>query len=110
MAATTFSWLTNIGSQLNEEPKVHVAKFGEYEERTPVGINSRAQKWAVKFDRTRAECLAILAFLRARNATEAFNWKTPYEEDIVVVCRKWGSNSESGYLVVTAEFEQVFEQ
>lgn len=109
MAQHTFTWLTNIGSQLKQEPKVHVTKFGEYEERVPVGINSNPQSWSVKFDRTRAQCLAILAFLKARNATEAFNWKTPYEETGTYVCRKWNSSSESGYLVVTAEFDQVFE-
>lgn len=109
MPATTFTWFPNFGSQHSVVPKVQVTKFGEYEARVPVGINNQAQKWSVKFDVERSVGIAILAFLKARGASQAFNWTNPYEEAGVYVCRQWDSVSTNGFLAISCSFEQVFE-
>lgn len=105
-----FPWLPDIDSTVSVEPSVKVTKFGDgYESRTPVGINTTGRKWPVKFTRPRAEAFQILDFLEARNATEKFTWTDPFGRTGTWVCRKWSAQSSQGYVVVSGDFEQVFE-
>jgi len=108
MAATTFTWQPEYGAQLSEEPKVNVTKFGDgYEVRAPEGINSNLQKWNLQFTASSASTPAILTFLRARNAVEAFNWTTPLNEEKVFVARKWKLTRREGHQVLSVDFEEV---
>lgn len=108
---TTFSWFPDAGAKLAEKPTVKTAKFGDgYSQRTTMGINSKPMSWSVKFTKTRSIGLLILAFLRARNGTEAFNWTNPLNEAGVYICREWDLVSNTPEVTeVSAVFEQVFE-
>lgn len=106
----TFTWLPEFESQLSEEPKVNVTKFGDgYEQRVAVGINNRAQKWTLQFTMADPDLADIVTFIRARNGLESFYWTTPMGDSITVVCRSWKSTRKQGHYVLNVEFEQVFE-
>ena len=109
--ATTFTWFPDIGAQATPKLAVSESKFGDgYSQRAPTGLNARSDTWSVTFTRPRAIGLLILAFMRARKASESFNWTTPLNEAGVYVCKKWNHSSTiPGMLTITADFEQVFE-
>lgn len=106
----TFTWLPEFESNLSEKPNVNVTKFGDgYEQRTPIGINSRAQKWSVQFTESNVAFSEVLAFVRERNAVESFDWTNPLQEQGVYVCREWRLQRKQGVNVLSMDFEQVFE-
>lgn len=110
MSKPTFTWFPEFESQLTEEPKVTVTKFGDgYESRTPMGINNSSEKWSLKFTDTNSKFPEVLAFVKARNAVESFYWKNPFGAINVYVCRKWSMTRSQGYLSINLDFEQVFE-
>ena len=51
----------------------------------------------------------MLAFIQARNASESFYWTTPFNQRKVFVCRKWNLVRKEGHIVLSMDFEQVFE-
>lgn len=106
----TFTWLPEWESQLDQEPKVTVTKFGDgYEQRVPQGINIAAEKWQLTFSESIGNFSEVLTFLRARNGVESFYWTTPLNEQRIFVCRKWTLRRKMGVNVITADFEEVFE-
>lgn len=109
--ATTFNWFPDLGSQQSVKPAVSTAQFGDgYSQRSPTGLNTLPQTWTVTFTRSRTIGLAILAFLRARKASESFNWTNPLNEAGVYICEKWSESSDQpGMIKITADFKQVFE-
>lgn len=110
MAATTFGWFPDAAAEATEEPKVTVTKLGDgYESRMANTINSSPESWSLTFTKTRTEALAIRAFLRARGASQSFNWTTPFNETGTFVCRKWKCVPDRGKLTISCTFEQVFE-
>jgi phage-related protein len=111
MADTTFTWFPDVDGDLSVKPLVEVTAFGDgYESRTAKGINTQKMVWTMVFTRARPEATAILTFVRARNAVEAFNWTNPLQELGVYVCREWKVKSmRGGNLQISLSFEQVFE-
>jgi phage-related protein len=110
MPLPTFSWSPDWESSEDSEPKVKVTKFGDgYEARVAEGMNNNPASWKLGFSRDATTIAAIRAFLKARNAIEAFNWTNPFNEAGVYVCRKWSVVRKTGVLVLQAEFQQVFE-
>lgn len=110
MTIQTFAWYPDFGSQQDCAPSVQVTKFGDgYEVRASAGLNTMPMKWSLTFTRDRVICQAILAFLRARAGVEAFVWANPLNESGKYVCRAWKMTSQVGEMVVTCDFEQVFE-
>ena len=110
MPLQTFSWKPDIESQQSCKPSVQVTKFGDgYEARLAMGINTMPMKWSLQFTKGRTEALDIVNFLRARGAVQAFNWTNPLDEAGVYVCREWKVTSKAGGLLISCEFEQVFE-
>lgn len=110
---TTFTWTPDFGLEADYKPRVRLARFGDgYEQRVGDGINTDQDKWNLTFTvRTDTETSAILAFLKARNGIEAFDW-TPAGEStaIRVVCREWHRTFDKFNLnTVTATFDRVFE-
>jgi phage-related protein len=104
-------WAPTWPVQVNREPRLHVAKFGDgYEQRTLDGINSMSTTWSLKWDmRPRAIAQAMDAYLVGL-AGAAFNFLDPQTETVVkVFCDKWQLDWEyqgkkDEYATVTAEF------
>lgn len=91
MATTTFSYTPDYNAQLSQKPRILTAQFGDgYAQDAGDGINIAPRSWQLTFStRTDAEIAPILAFLRARNGIEAFNWTDPDGVSGVFVCREW---------------------
>lgn len=109
---TTWTIAPSFATQLDEEPRVLAAQFGDgYQQRVGDGINIRARKWAVVFnDRTATERDAILAALRGENGITAFNWTDPLGYTGKFVARKWSSSLVNAVAsTVSTTFEEVFE-
>lgn len=106
-----FNFVPSWNSELDEEPKVLSAKFGDgYEQRAADGINSRLQMWNVKFENlTSANADTIIAFFRARNGVSYFTWTPPGAAEIKVIARKWKRSFPDFSHTITAMFEQVFD-
>ncbi len=107
-----FTWTPDFNSDSDETPDVTAVKFGDgYEQRTANGINSNRQTWNLTFsNRDTTEKDLLVAFLRDRGATEAFNWTPPYGSELVFVCRSWRPIPVKANLwTITAAFEQVYE-
>lgn len=111
MSKPVFQWNPDLGAQKSTKPTVYSIKFGDgYEQRIPVGINSKPHSWQVKFTRSLAEAESIGGFLEARGGVEAFTWTDPGGSVANYVCREWTqSKSSFGVCVVSGTFEQVFE-
>lgn len=106
-------WVESAGTTLNEEPRVKRARFGDgYEQRAADGINNLDQVWEYTADEV-DDVVAddMVAFLRARNGVEAFNyWPMRAGAAIRVQCAKWSrSHTGPGTSSVRATFQQVFE-
>lgn len=111
MASTTFTYTPDFGAELTEKPRVLQSKFGDgYQQRVGDGINIRPRVWALSFNtRTAAEIAPILAFLRARNGVEAFNWTDPDGNAGVFKCAEWRrSLVQYGVNNLSCTFEEVF--
>ncbi|WP_251569586.1 phage tail protein [Parasutterella muris] len=106
-----FIWAPDLGASCEEQPFVNVTKFGDgYEARVGYLINSTPKNWTVTFTTNLETHTAIKNFLRARNATENFEWKSPDGDVNRYVCRSWTTKQSSfGVYEVSATFEQVFE-
>lgn len=111
MSRQVFTWFPDAGSQCDTKPNVQSTKFGDgYEVRTPIGINSVAEKWSVKFTRTETVGNALAAFLKTHAGALAFDWTNPDNVAGVFVCREWKrSRLKGGASEITCTFEQVFE-
>jgi phage-related protein len=110
MARQTFIWQPNYDSKLAQEPSINVTKFGDgYELRSANGINNNAETWTVEFTRSSATYPDVLTFIQARNGLESFYWMTPLGQTKVFVCRKWGMVRKEGHMILSMDFEQVFE-
>ncbi|MGZ8172578.1 MAG: phage tail protein [Methylobacter sp.] len=111
MAKPIFTWYPDEGSEELIKPNVKVTKFGDgYEQRTPVGINPDVQTWSLTFTGDAATILPIRAFLKARGASESFQWTSPLNEWGIYVCREYPLKKISaGVLQIPVKFERVYE-
>lgn len=111
MAREEFLWFPDSASENEEAPEVTVTKFGGgYEARQGQSLNTTKQRWSLTFSKQRSMGLEIRDFLRRHGATKSFLWTNPFGEQSKFVCRKWNSRSDRGLVVVTAGFEEVFEE
>jgi len=100
--------------QVDNEPRVKVAKFGDgYEQRVADGINNDPDSWTISFtQRSGADIQALYDFMKARGGVEAFDW-VPRGEVTArkFVCRKWTRKFDAYDVVqsVTFRLEEVFE-
>lgn len=107
---TTFTWIPSPNSQLDEEPRVRSAPFGDgYEQRVGDGINNDLQKWSLRFDtRMPAEAAAIRDFLKTHAGVTPFDWTSPLGDTSKYICRSWSMNAASALIYdVSAVFEEV---
>jgi phage-related protein len=104
-----FTWFPDADLQLEIEPRVVSAKFGDgYEQRTQVGLNPIMEQWQVLFTGLPVEINAIDAFLREQGGVKSFTWKTPNEVEGRFLCRKWTIKRTRGVkLALSGVFEQV---
>lgn len=108
----TFAWVPSVGANLSMRPSVRRVAFGDgYEQRLRFGINTQSERWSLEFrglpSRDAAE---IDAFLRARGASEAFEWTSPAGTTGKFVCDHWSrSIDEPDLETVRTNFRQVFE-
>jgi phage-related protein len=110
-----FNYVPSYGSQLNCEPRLLEAPFGDgYSQRAGDGINTDPQNWPLVFEPfTNDEADAIEAFFKARLAAgglEAFDWTPPFKASAKFICRSWSrSYDRFNSNTIHALFEQVFE-
>ena len=109
----TFTWTPDFGAKVAVKPRVRAISFGDgYEQRQAIGINTGGEDWDLTFNRrSNDEALAIMDFLDARNAVEAFDWTPPNEASTIrVVCREWTKTLERFNLnTISAQFIRVYE-
>lgn len=112
-----FTWIPDLGALPTRTPIVSQIKFGDgYELRVGESLNRVRTSWELTFTRPAEEIIAIDDFLTARGGLEAFRWKTPIKKDGAYVersfvCREWQgpSQQERGLYVISATFDEVFE-
>lgn len=108
----TFTFTPSFEPVLSEKPRVLSARFGDgYEQRVGDGINIRARSWQLTFkQRTAAEMAPIIAFLRARNGFESFDWTDPDGVAGKFICREWSKSTNNAVTqTLTCTFDEVFE-
>lgn len=111
MSKPKFTWAPDLGAEQKTKPNIHQTKFGDgYELRVSTGINVAPKTWSVRFTKSLAEAMEVLAFLEAREGRESFEWTDPLDREAIYVCREWsGSQQQFGVYSISATFEQVFE-
>ena len=93
-----FFWQPSYQTSSNFAPIVKVIKFGDgYEQRVSPNINNNLIALDVRFElRSTQETQAILHFLHARRALEAFIFEPPDPlnsiKDQFFVCRNWNNS------------------
>lgn len=106
-----FTFVPSWGSDLDEEPTVAKAQFGDgYAQRVGDGINNRKQVWSLRFENlTSANADTIIAFFRTRNGASSFTWTPPGLSEAKFICEKWKRSYPDFSHTITATFEQVFD-
>ena len=111
-----FHWCVTTAS-FTVTPAVLLAQFGDgYAQRRPSGINTQAREYSISIENVApSECNDILAFLKARNGVDVFNWTPPRGTvPVNVICPEWssgfGSMIQGGtrLMNVSATFQEVF--
>jgi len=91
-------WKPSYNFTVDNRPRVNVHKFGDgYEQRVSPNINNNLIALDVRFElRSTQETQAILHFLHARRALEAFIFEPPDPlnsiKDQFFVCRNWNNS------------------
>lgn len=68
------------GTTGRERYRTRRVEFEGYSQRVGDGLNSQQQRWTVLYDKlVQADYNTLIAFFRARGATEAFLWTPPLE-------------------------------
>lgn len=113
MPIPSFDWGESSALTLDETPRVTATGYGDgYEQRSADGINNLAQVWDLNFEEVdNAIAGEIVAYLRARNGVEAFDWTPKWETvPIKVICKSWKRSPDGdGLSRISARFEQKFE-
>lgn len=111
--AEVFTYKPEFGAQAQRKPNVNQVKFGDgYEQRISFGMNTIPEIWSLTFaNRDETEANAIDAFLKARGATQVFEWTPPGQlAGKAFVCREWQvSPVKHNLFTISARFEEVFE-
>lgn len=104
-----FNWPIKPGMGTEFSPRVKSVRFGDgYEQRKPDGLNSQLEKFNVTLSLTPVKSNQVLDFLRRHGGVKSFLFQpTKNKPAVVVVCRKWSSDSGNIRETISAEFEQV---
>jgi phage-related protein len=106
-----FNYQPSYNVSITKAPRIKAVSFGDgYQQRVADGINNTPQQWALNFQASKDDIIAIDAFLSARNGLLAFTWTPSGMAEITVICRDWSRNiiaPNAG--TISAKFEQVFE-
>jgi phage-related protein len=109
---STFSYAPDYGIDLTAKPRTISVKFGDgYEQRIADGINTNPEKWSLTFSGTLSgRIAAILAFVKALNGVDSFDWTSPAGTTGKFKCQEYGLKVDQfDSYQLTAQFEQVFE-
>lgn len=107
----TFTYTPDRPATESSQPRVSQTRLGAYEQRTTFGINPFRDTWSLSFtNRSTSDIAGIIAFLKARDGLETFEWTTPFSETAQFICTDWNARLEScDYRTVEAEFELRYE-
>lgn len=109
----TFTYTPDFGAAVTTRPVVRSVRFSDgYEQRLIYGINTKPQKWDLKFSaRDDTEANGIETFLNAQNGQAWFYWTPPNGSTALkFVCREWQRSLDRANLnTVSCTFEQVFD-
>lgn len=108
-----FTWIADYDAGEDSTPRVLTAQFGDgYKQRAADGLNALLRTWNWSFNnRSAAETMAIIAFLKSKNGVMEFTHDLPDSspvETVSVICPSW-SRKWVGFDTynVTAKFEEV---
>ncbi len=107
----TFTYVPDRPASESSQPRFNQTRFGPYEQRVEFGINPFRDTWSVAFsNRSTSDIAGIIAFLKARDGLETFEWTTPFNETAQFICTSWNARLEScNYRTVEAQFELRYE-
>lgn len=109
MALQTFDYRTDVGSGLELEQNVKVAKFGNgYEAEVGEGLNPTQEVWTFSFFGMREVLLPAYQFLKLHTG-KSFLWETPLGETLQFRASeiRMPSNGADAY-TLSAKFRQSF--
>lgn len=107
-----FLWTPSYNPVVTAQPDTTAIMFGDgYEQRTENNLHADRIVIEVNFEqRNKAEATAILHFLHARVAKEAFTWipPDPYSSEKLFICRGWSHTQPFfNQYNIRAVFEEV---
>lgn len=107
---STFTWPPAFNAQLNSQPRIAAASFGDgYEQRVKAGINNAPRSWSLTFTNHKDKSAEIENFLIARGALESFNWQPPDGATGKFICKEWSKQYLAPNVrTITATFVEVF--
>lgn len=112
MTRPVYIWVESASTGLDEEPRVRRTQFGDgYMQRQADGLNSLLQSWQIRhteIDNDAAD--EIVAFLRARNGVEAFEYTPLWETTArLYIATRWSrvQSDKPGYSDVTVTVQEV---
>lgn len=107
----TFTYTPDRPATESCQPRANQVRLGTYEQRITFGINPFRDTWSLTFtNRSTSDIAGIIAFLKARDGLETFEWTTPFSETAQFICTEWNARLEScNYRTVEAEFELRYE-
>lgn len=109
----TFTYIPDIGAQVEYKLRFKEAKFGDgYEQRYADGLNSVSEVWSLAFtNRDNTDIDAIITFLKARAGVEVFDWETPNGDTLKFRCKQFSKGIPVNGVIsdASAVFEQVFD-
>lgn len=106
----TFTWKP-IGTPTGTSTfAVKKAQFGDgYSQEAADGINNESQSWPLQFAGSKAEMLALVAFLRAHAGYIGFYWTPPLGVQGIYKAPSFSPTPQGGDVyTVSATFEQKF--
>lgn len=108
----TFTYTPSFTATEQSQPRVRTVQFGDgYSQRLRYGLNTDPKIWRLIFsNRSDAERNNILAFLEARQGTQAFDWTSPRGNSGKYICTEWNMDMlNCNNNTIAATFVQVFE-
>lgn len=112
MPVDTFTWLPDDGIGGDIDFRTLNSKFGDgYEQVIGDGINTKQEKWTLKFDRSQATIAPIKAFIVAHPGYISFWWTPPDGAAVQGLYRCYGYNitARSGdQETLTCRFEKAY--
>ncbi|MEQ5728939.1 MULTISPECIES: phage tail protein [Providencia] len=105
----TFNWPVKPRMKTDSSPRTRSVRFGDgYEQRKVDGLNAHLEKFSVNLSLVPEKADQALEFLKRHGGVKSFLFQPIKSQPaVVVVCRKWSSDSGNVRKTISAEFEQV---